>query len=470
MKKNEISIISITGTDADGFGIGRNADGFTVFVEGALPGERVRVRILKVKPRYAYAKIEKILTPSPHRLSETRCPEARRCGGCQWQHCDYSMQLDIKKRAVTDALIRIGRIPEPPVADVLGMDDPFHYRNKSQFPVGAGGIGFYAPRSHRIVPVAHCAIQHPSHEAVLSAMREYIQRYHVPPYDETTHTGLLRHIVMKAAQDELMVVPVINGSKLPREEVLAGLLTEAGATTVLVNTHKARSNTVIGTDFRVLTGDGFIRERIGDITYRLSARAFFQVNPIQTKVLYDTALVFGGLTGKETILDAHAGVGGIALYAAGSAGRVYGVEIVPEAVADARYNAALNAIDNTTFICGAAEAVIPALLTGEGLSCKKTGNASPLNETICPETPVHTDVIYLDPPRKGCTEALIDTIIHTRIPRVVYISCEPATLARDAKRLTEGGYQLVNVQPVDMFPQTGKVEVVALLTLTSDDK
>lgn len=471
LRKNGIYEINIEDVDAEGFGVGR-VNNFTVFVADALPGDRLRTRLLKIKPRYAYGKIEKILKSSPHRITgkpeaiapdESRsfivpCPVAARCGGCQFQHSDYAAQLMWKKKMVTDALTRIGRVEAPPVMEVIGMDNPYHYRNKAQFPVGpdADGrgtaIGFYAPRSHRIVPVTHCNIQHPSHESVLNVVRAYMARYRVEPYDEASHQGLLRHVVIKAAAGtpDSMVALVINGRTLPHEQKLAAELTAAGATTVIINSHTERTNVVIGKHSRVLTGDGYIREYVGDIVYRLSVHSFFQVNPVQTKILYDAALALGGFTGAETAIDAHAGVGGVALYAAHAARYVYGVEIVPEAVADAKFNAEHNHLKNVCFIQGAAETVIPALLADGGQWAKEA---------------VPADIILLDPPRKGCGAELLQAVIKAQIPKVVYISCDPATLARDIRLLREGGYTLEKVQPVDMFPMTGKVECVALLTI-----
>ncbi|MDR1663852.1 MAG: 23S rRNA (uracil(1939)-C(5))-methyltransferase RlmD [Clostridiales bacterium] len=446
-RKNAVVPLSIDDVDSDGFGIGKH-EGFAVFVDGALPGDVLRVRLLKIKPRFAYGKIEKILTPSPHR-ADPACPVASRCGGCQFQHCAYSAQLIFKKRMVEDALRRIGKVENPPVADVLGMAEPFHYRGKGQFPAGEG-IGLYAPRSHKIIPVASCHIQHPAHAAILEAARLYLSRYGVPPYDENSHTGLVRHVMVKASfsSGEVMAALIINGDRCPWEKELAKLFTDAGASTVIINPNTKRGNVILGDRFRVLTGDGYIRESVGDITYRLSARSFFQVNPAQTKVLYDTALKFGGFTGNETVIDAHAGVGGVALYAAKQARFVYGVEIVGEAVDDAVYNAEQNGIKNARFVCGAAEEEVEKIIRGK--------NGGEAEENI--------SAVFLDPPRKGCGRALLDAVSFARIPKVIYISCDPATLARDIKLLREGGYGLEKVQPVDMFPQTGKVEAVALLT------
>jgi len=302
----------------------------------------------------------------------------------------------------------------------------------------------YAPRSHRIIPVTRCAIQHPVHEPVIKVVGDFMRRHKINAYDETNHTGTVRHIVIRtsSATGEVMVVLVINADSLPKEAKLAAAAASVGATSVVINPHKAKSNTIMGNSFRVLTGEGTIRERIGQVWYQLSAPSFFQVNPVQTAVLYDIALGFANLTGNEVVLDAHVGVGGMALAAAGKAKQVIGVDIVPQAISDAEKNAAINGITNARFIVGAAEEVIPKLLTG--------GESVP-------------DVVFLDPPRKGCDTALLDALIDAEVKTVVYVSCDPATLARDIKRLVQGGYMLDAVQPVDMFPMTGKVETVVLL-------
>jgi 23S rRNA (uracil1939-C5)-methyltransferase len=446
MKKNDIFELEITGTDADGFGIGK-PDGFAVFVEGALPGDKILARALKVKPRYAYGKIEKLITPSPYRKSADDaniCPHHTRCGGCQWQHCDYDAQLMFKKNIVTDALTRIGRIENPNVADVIGAQVPYRYRGKAVFPIGPNGAGVFAARSHRIIPIDDCNIQQESHKEFIRVINEYIKEFNVPVYDEITHTGLPRHLMVRKSfhSSEVMVCVTVNGTELPHSEELCARLTEAGASTVLISVHTKKGNAVLGDRFKILTGPGFITERIGGVDYQLSARSFFQVNPAQTKVLYDKAIEAADLSPSGAVIDAHAGVGGVALYAARAVCRVCGVEIVPEAVEDAKRNAALNGMDNAAFCLGAAETVIPELLNG--------------GERF--------DAVFLDPPRKGCGAELLTAIIEAEIPKVIYISCDPATLARDIKILADGGYTLRTIQPVDMFPQTGEVECVCLLT------
>ncbi|MCL2216394.1 MAG: 23S rRNA (uracil(1939)-C(5))-methyltransferase RlmD [Defluviitaleaceae bacterium] len=470
IKKNTQHIVKIQSVTAKGFGIGSVND-FTLFVDGGLPGDEVLAHILKVKRRYGYGKILDIITSSPSRI-KSPCPVSDRCGGCQWQHCEYSAQLGFKKQIATDALTRIGGIENPPVADVIGMEPAaqggapleWRYRNKAVFPVvpadnGDGfAIGMYAPRSHRIIEVTDCGIQHEAHVGVLRVIKEHMRRHKISAYDETIHKGLVRHVMVRTgrATGEVMVVLSVNGKKIPGEAELCERLAALEITTAIISRHESKGNAILGEHFRVLYGPGFIRERLGgkgstlfrsspvSIEYQLSAPSFFQVNPAQATVLYDVALAQAGLDGTQTVIDAHAGVGGVALYVAQFCKDVIGVDIVPEAIEDAKKNAVLNGIENARFICGAAEDIIPKLLTDASSRCAP-------------------DVIFLDPPRKGCEPALLDALISAKIERIVYISCDPATLARDIKMLVNGGYNLAVAQPVDMFPMTGKVETSVLL-------
>ncbi|MCL2572176.1 MAG: 23S rRNA (uracil(1939)-C(5))-methyltransferase RlmD [Defluviitaleaceae bacterium] len=446
IKKNDKLTVEIENVTAKGFGIARVND-FVLFTEGAITGDKLLVRVLKVKPRYGYGKIEKIIRSSPHRI-ESPCLVSEKCGGCQWQNCDYNAQLGFKKDIVKDALARIGGVTDAPVADCIGMDVPQPYRNKAVFPVVPDGdgfaIGMYAPRSHRIIPLEQCMIQHPAHVPVLKAISAHMKKYKIRPYDETLHKGVVRYIVVRTslATGEVMVVLVVNGNGIPQEEELTTALTEAGATTIIINRHREKNNVVMGSGFRVVSGEGFIRERIGGIWYQLSAPSFFQINPVQTEVLYKIAVEMAGLDGSQAVMDAHVGVGGVALQAASLAKEVIGVDIVADAISDAEKNAEINGITNARFICGACEDVIPKMLV---------------------EGEVIPDVVFLDPPRKGCENALLDALITANVKTIVYISCDPATLARDIKRLGDGGYKLTAAQPVDMFPMTGKVEVCCRL-------
>jgi len=477
-KKNSRHKIKIESVTAKGFGVGY-INGFTMFVDGGLPGDELEVHIVKAKARYGYGNIVDIIHPSSARI-ESPCPISEHCGGCQWQHANYAAQLGYKKQIVIDALERIGGMQNPPVLDVVGMTQhysadttPHHYRNKAVFPIvpypntDGFAIGMYAARSHRIIEVDHCIIQHPAHVPILKSVKRHMRSHKIRPYNEQTHTGLMRFVMIRTslATGEVMVVLTINGNKLPLEKKLVEDLTDAGATTVVISRHTTKSNVVLGDTFRVISGSGFIRETIGHVTYQISAPSFFQINPIQTKILYDIAVAQAGLpTANEpgkTILDAHVGAGGVALYAAQHAREVIGVDIVPEAIADGEKNAAINGITNMQFICGAAEDVIPPMLC-HGLNSQLVTVGHQLKYPH-ENSHIKPDIVFLDPPRKGCEPALLEALIAAPISKIVYISCDPATFARDVKILAQGGFSIVAVQPVDMFPHTGKVEVSALL-------
>jgi len=445
MQKNEELSLTIHDLHANGHGVGKGTSGIAVFVPEALPGDKLRVKILKVKKQYAYGKIIEVIQPSPERLpknDEGICQVAGQCGGCQFQRYQYSAQLAFKEKCVKDALVRIGNCENPPMASILGMDKPYHYRNKAQFPVGSEKgkpiIGFYAPRSHRIVPTSDCNIQHPVCAEILHTVKNLLEQYPISIYNEETHQGLLRHIVVRVGFNtgEVMVIFVLNGSMLPHAKNIKAALPDY---TLVINENTAKTNVILGPAFTTLQGSGYIHEELGNIRYRISPGAFFQVNPVQTKVMYD--VVAAHLNGGENVIDAYSGIGGIALYVAGKAKNVIAVESVEAAVNDGIYNAVLNNIDNVRFSCGTAEELVPDLLN-QG------------------ESP---DVLILDPPRKGCDGRLPEAAIAAQIPKIIYVSCDPATLARDVKQFTEAGYKLKEVQPVDLFPMTGHVETVVLL-------
>ena len=450
VRKNSQHKITITDVTNKGFGVGK-VDGFTIFAEGALPGEEIIVHIVKVKPSYAYGKILKILTPSVNRI-KSPCPVSDKCGGCQWLFCNYGATLEFKTKTVSEAIKRIGQIQDPPVTDCIGMENPLRYRNKAVFPVvpypteGGFAIGMYAPRSHRLTPVTDCLLQHEAHIEILDTLQKRMMSYKISAYDEKTGRGLMRFIVIRTSfsTGEVMVVLVINGKKLPMEKELAESFQALGVATILVNENTASGNTIFGNSFRTLTGSGFITESLDSVLYRISPRSFFQVNPVQAKLLYDIAIKQADLDRAKLVLDAHVGAGGVLLYAAKkmaqSNTRFVGVDIVQEAIDDAKHNAALNGVANADFICGAAEDEVANIM-----------------KTRPPDT------IFLDPPRKGCGKPLLNAIISAAVKQVVYISCDPSTLARDLKLLHEGGYKLVEAQPVDMFPFTGKVEVTCRL-------
>ena len=464
-KKNELVTIEITDMGNGGEGIGR-ADGFTLFVKGAVVGDVIEAKVLKAKKTYGYAKIEKIIRPSEHRV-EPVCPVAGRCGGCQLQSMSYPAQLAWKERKVKGCLTRIGGVEfadavdsleadKPQFLPVLGMEDCFAYRNKAQFPVGKdknGKIvtGFYAGHSHAIIPSTTCAIQAPVNEAICKIVCEHMEQYNIAPYEEESHTGLVRHILTRvgAATGEVLVCLIINGKKLPKAEVLAERLREAveGLKGLCLNVNREKTNVILGTEIIPVWGDTYITDYIGDVSFRISPLSFYQVNPKQTKVLYEKALEFAGLTGNEIVWDLYCGIGTISLFLAKKAKQVCGVEIVPQAIEDAKQNAIRNNIKNAEFFVGAAEDVLPA-------KYKESGGS------------MRVDVIVVDPPRKGCDEALLQTVVRMEPKRVVYVSCDPATLARDVKYLEEKGYKLVKAQPVDMFPFTEHCETVALMKLT----
>ncbi|WCN37449.1 23S rRNA (uracil(1939)-C(5))-methyltransferase RlmD [Aneurinibacillus uraniidurans] len=447
LTKNETVEITIEDISHEGNGVGRY-EGYTLFVPGALAGERVRVRATKLKKQFGYARILEIIEPSSARM-EPPCPLYVRCGGCGIQHMEYTAQLEFKRKLVEDNLRRIGKIEGVPVHPTIGMENPWRYRNKAQVPIGeeAGGLigGFYAARSHEIIDMEACLIQHETGDDVIARVKEIAWKHGVRAYQEETHTGLLRHVVTKVgfATGDVMIVLVTNGDKILNQDALVAELAQAvpGVKSIVQNVNTKRTNVIFGEVTRVLWGEEYIYDTIGDITFAISARSFYQVNPVQTERLYGKALEYAALTGEENVIDAYCGIGTISLFLAQKAKQVFGVEIVPDAIEDAKRNARLNGIENATFAVGEAEVVIPAWY--------EEGNRA--------------DVMVVDPPRKGCDEALLQTILDMKPDRVVYVSCNPSTLARDLRFLEGGGYKTVEVQPVDMFPHTVHVESVALL-------
>lgn len=449
MKKNDLLQIKIEAMGNAGEGIGK-IDGYPLFVKDALPGDLAEVRVTKVKKTYAFARLERVLEASPER-TEPRCPLHRRCGGCQIQALSYEKQLEYKEQKVREDLIRIGGFADPPVFPVLGMDEPYHYRNKAQFPFGRdreGRIvtGFYAGRTHTIVPGTDCAIGVPENKQILELILDFMEKHGIAPYDETTGKGLLRHALIRKgfATGELMVCLVINGRSFPHVEELADRLFEIpGMTSFSLNVNQKNTNVILGEEVIPVRGQTYITDRIGGVSYQISPLSFYQVNPVQTEKLYRTALEYAGLTGGETVWELYCGIGTISLFLARGAGQVYGVEVVPQAVEDARRNAALNGITNVVFYLGKAEEVLPEKYEKDG---------------------IRADVIVVDPPRKGCDSACLETMLRMEPERIVYVSCDPATLARDLKILcADGRYELSKVQPVDMFPHTAGIENVAQL-------
>ena len=453
-RKNDLVTLEIEDCGIDGEGIGK-ADGFTVFVKDAVIGDTVTAKIIKAKKNYGYGRLMEVLKPSPYRV-EPKCEFARQCGGCQLQALSYDQQLVFKTNKVKGHLERIGGFTDIPMEPIIGMDELFHYRNKAQFPVGRnkeGKIvtGFYAGRTHNIIENRDCALGVAENKEVLDRVIAHMEKYGIEPYNEATGKGLVRHVLIRYGYftKEVMVCLILNGNKLPKEEQLVKSLCEIpGMTSITINVNKKHSNVILGEEIRLLWGQEYITDRIGDISYQISPLSFYQVNPMQTQKLYAKALEYADLHGEETVWDLYCGIGTISLFLAQKAKFVRGVEIVPAAIENAKENAKLNGLENTEFFVGKAEEVLPR-------EYKKNG--------------VYADVIVVDPPRKGCDETLLETMIEMNPDRIVYVSCDSATLARDLKYLCERGYELRKVCPVDQFGMTVHVETVVLLSQQKPD-
>ncbi len=452
-RKNDFVTLEIEDCGIDGEGIGK-ADGFTVFVKDAVIGDTVTAKIIKAKKNYGYGRLMEVLKPSPYRV-EPKCEFARQCGGCQLQALSYDQQLIFKTNKVKGHLERIGGFTDIPMEPIIGMDELFHYRNKAQFPVGRnkeGKIvtGFYAGRTHNIIENRDCALGVAENKEVLDRVIAHMEKYGIEPYNEATGKGLVRHVLIRYGYftKEVMVCLILNGNKIPKEEQLVKSLCEIpGMTSITINVNKKHSNVILGEEIRLLWGQEYITDRIGDISYQISPLSFYQVNPMQTQKLYAKALEYADLHGEETVWDLYCGIGTISLFLAQKAKFVRGVEIVPAAIENAKENAKLNGLENTEFFVGKAEEVLPR-------EYKKNG--------------VYADVIVVDPPRKGCDETLLETMIEMNPERIVYVSCDSATLARDLKYLCERGYELRKVCPVDQFGMTVHVETVVLLSQHRD--
>lgn len=465
-KKNDELEIEITGFGNEGQGVS-HVDGYTLFVKGGLPGDYVRVKVLKTNKKFGYAKILDVLKPSEQRI-EPICPVAPKCGGCQMQHCSYNEQLRFKEEKVANCLRRIAGLPvytqnegktiyklETPkknaiiMEPILRMDKPIHYRNKAQFPVGYDKdgelvVGFYAGRTHSIIPTYECIVQHPVNSIILQTVLSFMKKYNISAYDEKINKGLVRHILIrvgKCESPEVMVCLVINGRKLPYRDKLVELLLEnvEGVESVCLNINNKDTNVILGDEVITIYGKDYIEDIIGKIRFRISPLSFYQVNREQTKKLYETVLEYAGLKGNEIVWDLYCGIGTISLFLAQRAAKVYGVEIVPQAIDDARKNAKINGISNVEFFVGAAERVVPFQYESGG-------------DKLC------ADVVTLDPPRKGCDEKLLKTVVNMKPDRIVYVSCNPATLARDLKYLCGNGYVLERVRACDMFGMSYHVE------------
>ena len=465
MQKNELVKVKIEDIGVGGEGIGK-VDGYTLFIKDAIIGDVVEAKVMKAKKNYGYARLMKVLSPSKDRIEKAVCPMARKCGGCQIQEMKYPAQLAFKESKVRGNLERIGEVPgellDQIMHPIVGMDgegmQPFRYRNKAQFPIGTdkdGRVtaGFYAGRTHSIIGNTDCVLGVEVNEKILNCILDFMEEFEIPAYDEVKHKGLVRHVLLRYGfkTDEIMVCLVINGKTIPHCHDLVGHLRQIpGMTSITLSSNTAKTNVIMGDTIRLLWGQEFITDYIGEIKYQISPLSFYQVNPVQTEKLYGLALDYAGLTGNETVWDLYCGIGTISLFLAKKAKQVYGVEIIPQAIDDAKNNAKINNITNAEFYVGKAEEVLPEYYK----EYEKTHNG----ETA------HADVIVVDPPRKGCEESLLQTIVDMQPEKVVYVSCDSATLARDVKFLRAKGYELKDVTPVDQFPHTVHVETVVLLS------
>ncbi len=461
-EKNKTYIIEINDMTHEGQGVGR-IGGFAVFVNGALTGELVEARIIKVSKTYAIGKLIKILKSSADRI-EPFCSVFKRCGGCRLQHLNYEASLKFKTKLVRDNLERIGGLMDVEVFDTMGMENPYNYRNKAQYPVAVvkGDVvsGFYAARSHDVIKSEECGIQAPVSDMLRNEIVRFIVEKGLTVYDESEGTGLIRHILIRTGFNtgDIMMVLVINGEALPFSDELVKRLTESDlenadtysgcpsgvalkVKSIYLNVNTSKTNVILGEKNILLYGSRTISDTIGRYRFLISPHSFFQVNPVQTEVLYEKALEYAALTGKETVFDLYCGIGTISLFLSEKAAKVYGVEVVEAAYEDAKRNAELNEVKNVEFIQGEAEKAVPGLY----------------------QKGVRADVVVLDPPRKGCDESLLHLLSEMKPQRIVYVSCNPSTLARDLKHLTGSGYMVEKVQPVDMFPWGGGVECVASL-------
>lgn len=464
MKKDDVLTLKIEDMGINGEGIGKS-ENIPLFVKDAVIGDVVSVKIMKMKKNYGYARLLEIITPSKDRVTP-RCEFYKSCGGCQIQALSYEKQLEFKNNKVRNNLKRIGGFSEELLQQIMepiiGMEEPYHYRNKAQFPIGKDKnghmiTGFYAGRTHHIISNQNCLLGMPQNEQILNIILGFMEKYRIEPYDEKTHQGVVRHVLTRYGftTKEWMVCLVLNQPKLPHsEELIQELCKLEGMTSISININQKDTNVILGETVKTLWGSDYITDyihlRSGEnlqtqgkgIAYQISPQSFYQVNPKQTEKLYSTALEYAHLTENENVWDLYCGIGTISLFLAQKAKKVSGVEIVPQAIEDAKNNAKINNITNTEFFVGKAEEVLPQ-------HYKQTGEKA--------------DVIVVDPPRKGCDEKCLETIVQMEPKRVVYVSCDSATLARDLKYLCENGYELKRVRAVDMFGHTGHVETVTCL-------
>lgn len=465
MNKNDIVTVEITDIGVSGEGIG-HVDGYTLFIKDAVIGDVVEAKVMKAKKNYGYARLMKVITPSEYRV-EPKCAFARRCGGCQIQEMSYDRQLVFKDQKIRGNLERIGGFTKDQIDTVMqpvvGMEHPFGYRNKAQFPFGADKegnpiTGFYAGRTHDIIANTDCALGVEQNKEILEIILQYMRENKIKSYDEKTGKGLIRHVLIRYGfkTKEIMVCLVVNGKRLPKaERLIEKLIQIEGMTSITISPNTRRDNVIMGDSYEILWGQGYITDYIGNVKYQISPLSFYQVNPVQTEKLYRLALEYADLKGDETVWDLYCGIGTISLFLAQKAKQVYGVEIVPQAIDDAKENAKINAIDNAEFFVGKAEEVLPEYYA----EYEREHNGKT----------AHADVIVVDPPRKGCDETLLETIVKMQPEKVVYVSCDSATLARDLKYLCANGYEIRMCRGVDQFPQSVHVETVVLLSRKTPD-
>lgn len=465
MNKNDIVTVEITDIGVSGEGIG-HVDGYTLFIKDAVIGDVVEAKVMKAKKNYGYARLMKVITPSEYRV-EPKCAFARRCGGCQIQEMSYDRQLVFKDQKIRGNLERIGGFTKDQIDTVMqpvvGMEHPFGYRNKAQFPFGADKegnpiTGFYAGRTHDIIANTDCALGVEKNKEILEIILQYMRENKIKSYDEKTGKGLIRHVLIRYGfkTKEIMVCLVVNGKRLPKaERLIEKLIQIEGMTSITISPNTRRDNVIMGDSYEILWGQGYITDYIGNVKYQISPLSFYQVNPVQTEKLYRLALEYADLKGDETVWDLYCGIGTISLFLAQKAKQVYGVEIVPQAIDDAKENAKINAIDNAEFFVGKAEEVLPEYYA----EYEREHNGKT----------AHADVIVVDPPRKGCDETLLETIVKMQPEKVVYVSCDSATLARDLKYLCANGYEIRMCRGVDQFPQSVHVETVVLLSRKTPD-
>ncbi|WP_051525940.1 23S rRNA (uracil(1939)-C(5))-methyltransferase RlmD [Butyrivibrio proteoclasticus] len=497
--KGNLLTVEITDIGNDGEGIGK-IDGYTLFIKDAVIGDVVSAKIMKAKKNYAYAHLEEVITPSADRV-EAKCPVARACGGCQTQNMSYEKELEFKQRKVRNNIVRLGGFDESFVDSIMepiiGMDEPWRYRNKAQFPIGKdknGKIiaGFYAGRTHSIIPVTDCLIGTAENKDILSVIISHMEKNNIEPYDETSGKGLMRHVLIRKGftSGQIMVCLVLNYKEISQNKKFAGRDVSAGInadgentaieyisgqkelvtrlsqikgmTSISVSINTDKTNVIMGTEIHTIWGNDTISDTLCGLEFDISPLSFYQVNPVQCEKLYGQAIEYAGLTGKETVWDLYCGIGTITLSMAKKAGHVYGVEIIPDAIEDAKKNALRNGLTNADFFCGKAEEVLPDFYANGRLEEKDKKALHP--EYNISESALHPDVIVVDPPRKGCDQACLDTMLKMSPDRIVYVSCDSATLARDLRILADGGYELKAIRPCDMFGHTVHIESVVKLT------